>query len=58
MNVIGNKWNQETRLVKWNDLLESRRCIKAFSRSANEQEQRMAEIDRDFYYRSLSRYVA
>ena len=58
MTVIGINLPEEVRKVKWNDLLESRRSYEYYRLSTNPQEKRIAAVDRDFYTRTLSKYVA
>ena len=57
MNVIGYQGTQETRMVKWNDLLESKRSLQMFRHPTSEQEHKMLSVDQDFYTRTLSAYA-
>lgn len=55
--VIGLKGTPEHRHRKWNDLIESKRSYTNFGKMGEEQYQRIAEIDRDFYSRTLNNYI-
>jgi hypothetical protein len=44
-------------MMKWRDLIESKRSYKRFA-LGNEEEQRIAECDKDFFSRALATYVA
>ena len=57
MTVIG--WNQtpDIRTERWNNLLESKRSLKMFRNSVDEQARRIAEVDADYFSRTLNKYV-
>lgn len=58
MVVIGTHMTEAARAVKWNDLLEAKKCMRTFSRYAkDEQERLMATSDADFYARTLTKYA-
>ena len=57
MNVIGNNQTQELKMERWNNLLESKRSLKMFQNSLDEQERRIADVDVDYFYRTLNKYV-
>jgi len=57
MTVIGWNQTQDIRTERWNNLLESKRSLKMFRNSADEQEQRIAEVDADYFSRTLNKYV-
>lgn len=58
MNVIGYKKTPEFRQVLWNDLLESKRAINTWRNSNDEQLRNIAQIDLEFFGRTLNRYVS
>ncbi len=58
MTVIGLKGTAQIRQTRWNDLLEAKKSYFKFKGSSDKQEQRIAVIDRDFYNRYLSKYIA
>jgi len=57
MTVIGNNQTQELKMERWNNLLESKRSLKMFRNSLDEQEQRIADVDAEYFSRTLSKYV-
>ena len=57
MTVIGLNQTPDIRMERWNNLLESKRSLKMFRNSADEQEQRIAEVDADYFSRTLNKYV-
>ncbi len=58
MTVIGYKETPQQRLLQWNDLLESKKSVRMFRNSNDEQSRMIAACDQDFFARNLSKYVA
>ncbi len=58
MTVIGYNQTTENRARLWNDLLEAKRSYLYYGSICKPQEKRIAEIDREFYATTLSKYVA
>ena len=57
MTVIGLNQTPNLRMERWNNLLESKRSLKMFQNSLDEQEQRIADVDATYFYRTLNKYV-
>ena len=58
MTVIGMNNSPEIRAVRWSELIAARESLERFRNSSLEQERRIAEIDKDFYGRTLHSYVS
>lgn len=55
--VIGFKDTPNQRLKTWLAMLEHKQCYNHFKKSLGEQEQEIAELDKQLYYHNLNNYV-